>query len=112
MPDYLPGGRKRATPAQRRYFAQANTGKPCAAPHCPRPRIWTSRWCATHRNKAGLWGHPEGRALDRKPVKKWRGIARQRKSAYGYKQTFRRPNLRSALPPTSDIQVSVADFRC
>ncbi len=103
MPDYLPGGRKRATPAERRYFAQANTGKPCAAPHCPRPRIWTSRWCATHRNKAGLWGHPEGRALDRKPVKKWRGIARQRKSAYGYERTFSGTKSMSALPPKADI---------
>ena len=83
MPVHLPGGRKRATPVERRYFAQQNTGTPCAAPHCPRSRIWTSRWCATHRNKAGIHGHPEGRALDHKLVKKWRGIMRCFLDRYG-----------------------------
>ena len=37
--------------------------------------------------------------------------AEWRESAYGYKETFSRPKSTSALPPTADILVAVADFR-
>ncbi len=32
-------------------------------------------------------------------------VAERFESAYGYKQTFRGPNLKSALPPTPDIRL-------
>jgi hypothetical protein len=32
-------------------------------------------------------------------------------SGFGYKQTFRGPNLKSALPPTPDIPQPTQDFR-
>ncbi len=38
-------------------------------------------------------------------------LEQQRESAYGYKQTYRRPKSTSALPPIADILVAVTDFR-
>ncbi len=39
-------------------------------------------------------------------------VAERRESAFGYKQTFSGPNLRSALPPGADIPRPTLDFRC
>ena len=77
MPVRLPGGRKRATPAERQWFAQKNTIKPCGADHWHKPRIWTRRYCIQHRGHLYFHGHPDGRALETRLVWKWRRIMRE-----------------------------------
>ena len=64
MPIYLPGGRRRSTPAERRQFAHQNERKPCAAPGCIKRRHWTGKWCSTHAWRVRHHGHPEGLLLD------------------------------------------------
>lgn len=65
MPIYLPGGRRRSTPAERRQFAHQNERKPCASRGCTKRRHWTGRWCSTHAWRVRHHGHPEGLILDK-----------------------------------------------
>ncbi len=72
MPIYLPGGRRRSTPAERRNFVAANTRKKCSAVGCTAYRKWTSSWCSNHKGRVATHGHPEGGRLDTGLVETYR----------------------------------------
>ena len=72
MPIYLPGGRRRSTPAERRNFVAANIRKKCSATGCTAYRKWTSSWCSNHKGRVAAHGHPEGGRLDAGLVETYR----------------------------------------
>ncbi len=72
MPIYLPGGRRRSTPAERRNFVAANIRKRCSAVGCTAFRKWTSSWCSNHKGRVATHGHPEGGRLDAGLVETYR----------------------------------------
>ena len=103
MPTYTPArpGRRPkrcTTAAERRNFVAANSRKRCSVAGCTSFRQWTSTWCANHRGRVAVHGHPEAGNLDPVLIETYR--LKFAKFLDLYEDT---PQVRAALEVMSEL---------